>query len=92
VGTTGTQILINTYVGTSYSTESRATALGLSLGVGRLGGVLGPTYGGYLLATGLPASGQFFAYAVPALFGCLVVLAIPGARRNRATTEAGTHA
>lgn len=92
VGTTGTQILINTYVGTSYPTASRATALGLSLGAGRLGGVLGPSYGGYLLATGLPVSGQFYAYAIPALFGCLVVLAIPGAKRNQSTTEAGNHA
>ncbi|GGR44441.1 AAHS family benzoate transporter-like MFS transporter [Nocardioides luteus] len=92
VGTTGTQILVNTYVGSSYPTESRATALGLSLGVGRLGGVLGPTYGGYLLATGLPVSGQFYAYAVPALIGCVVILAIPRTRPDEATKEVGAHA
>ncbi|MGY0537424.1 MFS transporter [Nocardioides sp. YJ-D4] len=92
VGTTGTQILINTYVGSSYPTDSRATALGLSLGAGRLGGVLGPIYGGYLLATGLPASGQFYAYAAPALVGCLVILAIPGAKRTSPAPGTGTHA
>lgn len=92
VGTTGTQILVNTYVGSSYPTESRATALGLSLGVGRLGGVLGPTYGGYLLATGLPISGQFYAYAVPALIGCAVILAIPRTRSVEARAKVGDHA
>jgi hypothetical protein len=29
------------------------TALGLSLGVGRLGGIVGPAYGGFVIAFGL---------------------------------------
>jgi MFS transporter, AAHS family, benzoate transport protein len=81
VGTTGTQILLNAYVGAFYPTELRATALGLTLGLGRLGGILGPTYGAHLL-TGLGHGWQFHAYAIPAALGAAVVLCVP--RRGRA--------
>lgn len=90
VGTTGTQILINTYVGGYYPTSCRATALGLALGVGRLGGVLGPIYGGYLLATGISPAWQFYAFALPAVLGGLVITAVPSARRKASATLAAT--
>lgn len=81
LGSTGTQILLNTFVGSYYPTPVRATGLGLSLGVGRLGGVLGPTYGAAVV-TGLSGPSQFHAFAVPAVLGALVTLAVPRAGRR----------
>jgi len=76
-GTIGTQILVNAYVATYYPAGNRATALGWSLGVGRLGAILGPTFGGLVLASGLGFEWNFYAFAVPALVGALVVLLVP---------------
>lgn len=78
LGSTGTQVLLNTYVGAYYSTSARATALGLSLGVGRLGGIIGPPLGGMVL-THFSSAGQFLAFAVPAAIGGVLVLAVPAA-------------
>jgi AAHS family benzoate transporter-like MFS transporter len=76
-GTTGTQILLNAYVGGYYPTASRAAALGLSLGVGRLGGILGPAYGGVVLSSGIGLPWHFLAFALPALLGALVTACVP---------------
>jgi AAHS family benzoate transporter-like MFS transporter len=76
-GTIGTQILVNAYVATHYPAGNRATALGWSLGVGRLGAILGPAFGGIVLASGLGFEWNFYAFAIPALLGALVVLLVP---------------
>lgn len=76
-GTIGTQILVNAYVATYYPAGNRATALGWSLGVGRLGAILGPAFGGIVLASGLGFEWNFYAFAIPALAGALVVLFVP---------------
>lgn len=72
-GATGTQILVNAYVGGAYPADRRATGLGLSLGVGRLGGVLGPSVGGYLIAAELSQRANFLAFAIPALVAAVLV-------------------
>ncbi len=84
-GATGTQLLVNAYVGSSYPTRLRATALGMSLGIGRLGGILGPTYGGYVLAANLPQEMNFFAFAVPAIAAALVVIGVRPSSEARPT-------
>jgi AAHS family benzoate transporter-like MFS transporter len=76
-GATGTQILVNAYVGGAYPADRRATGLGLSLGVGRLGGVLGPTVGGYLIAADLSQRANFLAFAVPAVIAGVLVGVTP---------------
>ena len=76
-GTIGTQILVNGYVATYYPADSRATALGWSLGVGRLGAVLGPTFGGWMLASSLGLEWNFYGFAIPAVLGALVIAAVP---------------
>jgi len=73
-GATGTQILVNAYVGASYPTDRRGTGLGMSLGVGRLGGILGPTIGGFLVAAELSQRTNFIAFAVPALVAAVLVI------------------
>lgn len=80
-GTIGTQIMVNAYVAIHFPAEVRATALGWTLGIGRLGAIVGPTFGGILLASGLDTEWNFYAFAIPAAVGALIVLALPG--RNR---------
>lgn len=83
-GTTGTQILINGYVATHYPPTARATALGWSLGVGRIGAIVGPTYGAWLLGSGKGIEWNFYGFAAPAVIGALIIAAVPASRAVRA--------
>jgi AAHS family benzoate transporter-like MFS transporter len=76
-GTVGTQILINGYVATYYPADARATALGWSLGVGRIGAIVGPTYGGWLLASGRGVEWNFYGFAIPAVIGAVIIALVP---------------
>ncbi|TWF75180.1 AAHS family benzoate transporter-like MFS transporter [Pseudonocardia hierapolitana] len=73
----GTQIVVFGYVALHYDDAHRATALGISTGIGRLGAVAGPLVGGYLLASGLGLGWNFAAFAAVALVGALTALAVP---------------
>lgn len=77
LGTTGTQILLNSYVGSYYPAEVRATGIGLNLSIGRIGGVLGPAYLGMLVGAGIGLDAKFYALAVPALLGGLAIVLVP---------------
>ncbi|MEV6623600.1 MFS transporter [Amycolatopsis sp. NPDC051106] len=77
VGTVGTQILINVFVAGRFPVQSRATAVGTALAFGRLGGILGPVFGGVLLSAQLPTSALFYAFAAPAILGALLVVLVP---------------
>jgi AAHS family benzoate transporter-like MFS transporter len=77
-GTIGCQILVNAYVAMHFPDEVRATALGWTLGIGRLGAIVGPTFGGVLLSSGLDVAWNFYAFAIPAAIGALVVFLLPG--------------
>jgi MFS family permease len=52
-GAMGSQILVNGFVAASYPTRIRATGLGFAMGVGRLGGILGPYAVGLLIGAGV---------------------------------------
>ena len=51
----------------------RSTALGWALGVGRIGGILGPTIGGILLTSGLTLQLNFLIFAIPGVIAALAV-------------------
>lgn len=72
----GGQNVVHTLVMGAYSTETRATGLGWALGIGRLGGILGPLVGGFLLELDLPYPVYFIVFAVPALLSCVTTLAL----------------
>jgi AAHS family benzoate transporter-like MFS transporter len=76
-GAVNAQFLVYAYVAASYPTLHRGTAVGATLGVGRLGGVLGPVYGGWLLAERLPTVAGFYGLALPALLAAAVVVGFP---------------
>ena len=88
--TIGTTILVNSFTATYFPEHLAATALGVSLGVGRLGAIVGPIYGGWILGTGWGLDANFYAFAAPALLGALAMLALPlraHARGSAFTTE-----
>lgn len=74
---TGTQILLNGFVATYYPDTSRATALGWSLGIGRIGAILGPVIGGLVAASTLGFQWNFYLFAFFALFGAVLVAGVP---------------
>jgi AAHS family benzoate transporter-like MFS transporter len=77
LGSVGTQILLNGYVASYYDADHRASALGWTLGVGRLGAILGPTVGGWLLSSSLGVDWNFYTFALAAVAGTVLVLCIP---------------
>lgn len=90
LGSLGVQPLVNAYVAGHYPASGRATALGWSLGIGRLGAITGPTYGGLVIASGFGLAWNFYAFAVPALVAALVTLLIPRAPADAADVETAT--
>ncbi|WP_307820284.1 MFS transporter [Rhodococcoides fascians] len=85
MGTTGTQILLNTFIGGYYPVSCRTTGLGLALAVGRMGAIVGPTYGGLFVAAGAGTGTQLLAFALPAIIGAGVTALVPAGRRIRLT-------
>ncbi|MGK3204291.1 MFS transporter [Amycolatopsis sp. MEPSY49] len=87
LGALGTQNLVNTYVARFYPAQIRGTALGFSLGVGRLGAIAGPSYlAAVTVLITIPDAG-FYAFVVPAVAGALVIAALPARARIRAHSE-----
>lgn len=76
-GSIGTQIVLFGYVATYYRISVRATALGISTGVGRLGAVTGPLAGGILLSAGVSFGGIAAAFCTVAFVGGVACLLVP---------------
>lgn len=76
VGTIGTQTFITAYVFQRYPVRMGATALGWTLGFGRLGSVLAPPVLGLIMASGLAVEWNFYTLAVPAVLGAVLIALI----------------
>ncbi|WP_189222666.1 MFS transporter [Saccharothrix coeruleofusca] len=70
------QVLVYAYVGRTYGDGNRATGLGWTAGVGRVGAICGPLLGGALLTAGLAHPWGFYAFALVAALGALAVAAV----------------
>jgi AAHS family benzoate transporter-like MFS transporter len=79
-GGLGTQNLLNDHVAGFYPAGARATGLGWALGVGRVGAIVGPTYGALFVGGGSVVVASAVAFAVPALLGALVMSRLPRSR------------
>ncbi|WP_082538507.1 MULTISPECIES: aromatic acid/H+ symport family MFS transporter [unclassified Pseudonocardia] len=90
LGSVGTQILINGFVAVYYPARIRATALGWSLGVGRIGAIIGPLFGGWVLAAGIGFEWNFYGFAIPALLGAVFIALIPRRRTSHSPTSSAT--
>jgi AAHS family benzoate transporter-like MFS transporter len=82
-GSIGAQILVNGYVATYYPDTSRATALGLTLGLGRLGAIFAISAGGWLVAAEVGNFTNFAIWAIAAAVGVTAVLTVPGAAATK---------
>jgi len=71
--TIGTQNLANSYVSQFYPISIRSTGLGWALGIGRLGAVVGPMLGGFLLASSLALQLNFIVFAIPGVIAALAI-------------------
>jgi AAHS family benzoate transporter-like MFS transporter len=71
------QVLIYAYVTQAYPADVRATALGLTASVGRLGAIFGPTLTGLLIVAGSAHPWGFYFFAVVAGLGALALTTVP---------------
>ncbi|WP_321783107.1 MFS transporter [Paraburkholderia sp. J94] len=80
----GGQPALNALAATYYPTSLRSTGIGWSLGVGRIGSVVGPVLGGALLHLNWSSSALFVAAAVPACVSLIGIVAIHRASGSEA--------
>jgi len=87
VGTHGTQCLVIAAVASHYPPRLRGTSLGFALGVGRIGAVLAPLVGGWLLDAKLGVGSNFIAFSLAAgAAAVLLVLTLKVTRRPATPT------
>ena len=78
VGVIGGQTAANAVAATSYPTEIRSTGVGWSLGIGRIGSIVGPALAGVLLSMHVSIRDIFFLSAIPALVGAVAAFGLGG--------------
>jgi MFS transporter, AAHS family, benzoate transport protein len=71
------QVLIYAYVTQAYPADVRATALGLTASVGRLGAIFGPSLTGLLIVAGSAHPWGFYFFAAVAGLGALALTTVP---------------
>ncbi len=60
-----------------YPTEIRTTGVGWSIGVGRIGAILGPALAGLILGAGVSIGWTFVIFAIPIVIAAIAVVRIP---------------
>lgn len=85
VGSLGTQVLVYGFVSNYYPTPARTAGVAWCAGFGRLGGIVGPLVGGFLISAHAPSNVAFLVFAGVALAGGLVTVFV---RLHRAASPA----
>jgi MFS transporter, AAHS family, benzoate transport protein len=80
--TMGAQNISYAFVSQYYPSFMRSTAIGLASGVGRMGAIAGPTFGGVLLTLSLPVQMNFLFFAIPGVIAALAFLFVPLTRKK----------
>lgn len=72
----GSQFAMNALAASSYPTAARSTGVGWALGIGRIGSVVGPLFGGMLVNSAMSTEALFLCAAAPAAIStcCLLIL------------------
>lgn len=84
--TFGSQNIGIAYVAHYYPGKIRTTGLGVCNTVGRIGGILGPSLGGILLAAQLPMFYNCLAFAIPGVIASVAYVVVKN-ERGRELTE-----
>jgi len=84
----GGQPAVNALAATYYPTTLRSTGVGWSLGVGRVGSIVGPVLGGELIRLHWSNSEIFIAVAIPAVVSSLMLLLMSRGMRKPAPAAA----
>jgi AAHS family 4-hydroxybenzoate transporter-like MFS transporter len=72
-GVIGGQTGANALAASFYPTYIRSTGVGWALGIGRIGSIVGPVFGGIMLSMHLPLTTVFLAAAIPSLIGSTAI-------------------
>jgi len=83
----GGQVGTNALAAAFYPTASRATGVSWSLGIGRIGSVLGSLAGGWMLAFNWSLSTMFIVVGIPSLIAAVSMAAMAG-RMARSSEQA----
>jgi len=70
---TGAQLNLTALAANYYPIYMRSTGIGWSMGIGRVGSIVGPTVGGALVAFGLERGQLFLVAAIPAFIAGVIV-------------------
>lgn len=82
--TMGAQNISYSFVSQYYPSFMRSTAIGMASGIGRIGAIVGPTFGGVLLTYELPVPAYFIAFAVPGVIAAIAFFFVPLAKKKNA--------
>lgn len=83
VGVVGGQMGANVLASEFYPTAIRSTGVGWALGIGRVGSIIGPVVGGFLLSLGGQPKRVFWAAAVPAVIASMAAFTVAFMRKHR---------
>jgi MFS transporter, AAHS family, 4-hydroxybenzoate transporter len=86
----GAHLGLSALAGELYPTFMRATGVGWALGIGRIGSLISPVIGGWLLSWQWPVTSIFLAVAVPALLASVCVLLVGMFSSARGTEQGGS--
>ena len=85
LGISAAQLGVNALSGAAYPLAIRNTGTGWALGVGRLGNIAGPLFGGLLLSLGWAPKSMLLLIALPAFLLSLILIALASARAVKAS-------
>lgn len=80
VGFIGSQILVNGFILTRYPDDMRGSGLAWALSFGRVGAIVGPSLGAWVMTSGLAVEWNFYAFAIPAVIGAIASMFVPRIR------------
>lgn len=83
LGSIGTQILVNGYAAAYFPAWARSTAVGITLGLGRVGAVVAPSMVGFIMDSDLGFRWNFYSFVIPAVLGLVMILLVPARRGGR---------
>jgi len=76
-GTSGTQFAFNALSAAFYPSLIRSTGVGWAVGVGRLGAILGPAFGGFIVSAQLATPSVLGLLIIPVLLCAIIVTFLP---------------